>query len=256
MHLNTEPIPLEPSEELLEHLKLLMLGKYKGKYNPSYRANVIIETGTYLGTGSTMMICKLIRSIMTGGSSAAKAFDKILPEVFTIEASESNYNQARINLDRFRFCKVIHGCSVDVKDAIEFIKSDEAIINHEKYPQFIIDTLDDPVGFYTSEVAGQLFGKGKKGKNFVLRTLIAENMNKRPIFILDSAGGIGWMEFQYVVNTMGRRRYAVLLDDVQHLKHFRSYLYAKKCNWELLCEQPGRWALFLHQGQSGNPDWA
>jgi hypothetical protein len=46
-----------------------------------------------------------------------------------------------------------------------------------------------------------------------------------PLIVLDSAGGIGYLEFSTVLKVMEGHPYLLLLDDICHLKHFRSYNY-------------------------------
>ena len=57
-------------------------------------------------------------------------------------------------------------------------------------------------------------------KDLLARTLKPIRMIGRSV--LDSAGGIGRLEFQTMLETMGSTSYALFLDDTHHLKHFRS----------------------------------
>ena len=43
------------------------------------------------------------------------------------------------------------------------------------------------------------------------------------LIVLDSAGGVGHMEFQITDELMKNKAYYLLLDDIHHLKHFRGY---------------------------------
>src|SRR5207249_2262859 len=49
-----------------------------------------------------------------------------------------------------------------------------------------------------------------------------------PLVLLDSAGGTGWMEFTTLRQTMGDRAYVLLLDDVHHVKHYRSLEHVRR----------------------------
>jgi hypothetical protein len=60
--------------------------------------------------------------------------------------------------------------------------------------------------------------------------------NSTALIVLDSAAGIGFYEFTQVVKEMGNREYILVLDDIHHLKHFRSkdFIIANKEKFELI----------------------
>ena len=43
------------------------------------------------------------------------------------------------------------------------------------------------------------------------------------LIVLDSAGGVGHMEFQITDELINNKNYYILLNDTHHLKHFRGY---------------------------------
>lgn len=156
----------------------------------------ILETGTYLGNGSSQMLLSLN------------------PEVFiTIEANIEHWTEARLRLPNS--VQVIHGLSVNRNDANDFIKSDHVLNNHSLYPHIHIDGLHDPVEFYSKEV-------NVSGPDSLLVSLLPTIADHNPIILLDSAGGIGLLEFQTVCSIMGERPFTLVLDDIHHIKHFRS----------------------------------
>jgi predicted O-methyltransferase YrrM len=104
----------------------------------------ILESGTYLGMGSTT---SLAASLIRNKAKVNK--------FFTIEADFDLFRQASQNLKKFDFITPIWGLSVSVKEAADFIAKDEAIKNHEKYPDVFIDEIDDPTAFYTNEIEGK-----------------------------------------------------------------------------------------------------
>lgn len=184
--------------------------------------SMIIETGTFEGTGSTRTI--------------GNSFKENPPKVFyTIEVDYNSYRKAVKNLKDLPFVKCLFGCSVPMRVALEFIKDDEAIIHHEKYPDIYIDDTEDPVKFYSKEIEGYLTGKNSgffsflrpKPSEDLLTRLIRENTEEKIFFILDSAGGIGLLEFNTVLQEMKDRDFYLLLDDTHHIKHFRSVEYIK-----------------------------
>lgn len=196
--------------------------------NSKKRITHIIETGTYLGTGSTKII--------------AKAIINNKPDVFiTMEANWRSWRRARINLAKFEFVKPLWGKSVATAEAINFIENDDTIKNHSMYENIYIDGGKDPITFYKNEILGN-FGYSRlkyinkiykfiENRNLakyysgedLLKTYLEKYKDNEPLIVLDSCGGIGFLEFTIVENIMSDSNYYILLDDINHLKHFRSY---------------------------------
>jgi hypothetical protein len=105
---------------------------------------IAVETGTFDGTGSTRMIAECLCR-----SSQPISY-------ITLEISFYNWCFAYRNLRPFLFVDCRWGCSVDREGAIEFIRKDEALNNHHKYPDIYIDDIENPVGFYLNELNGML----------------------------------------------------------------------------------------------------
>ena len=194
----------------------------------------VFESGTYLGTGSTATIAELFLS------------NNKIPERFiTVEANFEYYTAAKNNLLQYAFIEPVFGLSVDWFDAVKFIVNDEVFNTLHQYPDVFIDHIKDPQKFYLQEImigffqskiekTGPLkktfFGKPKIAKpDFINNVLsvfgesIADNTTS--LIILDSAAGIGFYEFLQVKKTMAQKSYYLVLDDIDHLKHFRSRLY-------------------------------
>lgn len=183
---------------------------------------VVIETGTYLGLGTTSALIDAVR-----GSKQWKGGNKI--QIHTIEANYNNYKKAKKNLEPYDvWVHVHHGLSLDLDECLTFIENDDVLLNHEEYPDIYFDS-PDPVQFYSDEVKGQLkaFGEGPQGREGIMYGLALDNIKKNPLFVLDSAGGMGFLEYQRVVGMMGENLFYVWLHDVDHLKHFRSVLHMK-----------------------------
>ena len=206
----------------------------------THGTRIAIETGTYEGTGSTPLIAR----------SLQRAGDPI-----TFVTFEVNFNSWLIacrNLQKFLFVDCLWGCSIDRQGALNFIKQDDALRNHHAYADIYIDNVEDPVGFYSSELNGMLgakhMGEGSKLRRLATRaraTLGAARAGEKmkpllwrgeallpaflrlhrdnsPLVILDSAGGCGLYEFKTMMEIMGDASFLLLLDDTHHLKHFRS----------------------------------
>jgi hypothetical protein len=187
----------------------------------------ILESGTYRGLGSTKFIAEIV-----GAQSSP-------PQLFvTIEANHDSWRQARNNLKDFPFVTPVWGLSTSRQEGLRFIRNDPALLNHLKYPDIFIDDVRDPIGFYSREIAGRLgraaWNPVEKIRRFVDRPRFyaGENLLAKwlgafrtchPLVVLDSAGGIGYLEFNTLQKHMPEYPYFLLLDDICHVKHFRSY---------------------------------
>jgi hypothetical protein len=188
------------------------------------------ESGTFNGLGSTTLISE---SIQNAGIQN--------PVFYTLERDPYFYGQACENLNKFPFVKVFNGLSVDEKAAVKFLQNDDFLINHQQHPDIYIDNLENPRQFYLNEIAGNLsrkngsgkgrgilskilsaFAPGKPEQQNLIGTHLAEMKDKKPLILLDSAGGIGYLEFSMVREVMGENPYFIILDDTHHIKHWRS----------------------------------
>lgn len=183
-----------------------------------------IETGTYVGLGSTQMIAEVF---LRSGH----------PELFvTIEANWSSWIKARKNLAKYDFVTAVWGKSVAEEEAVRFIEEDPVLQQHREYPDVWIDDVEDPRKFYINEIQGRLGGGSSPidrcirmcAKPFfysgddLLRKYLFRFRHLKPLVVLDSAGGTGYLEFSILLTLMDDKPYLVLLDDIHHLKHFRS----------------------------------
>ena len=191
----------------------------------------VIETGTHEGLGSTRFLAESFPA-----DAPPKSF-------ITIEASWRHWRRAKRNLRRYPFVKAIWGQTLPLREAIEFVEHDDFIRHHERYPDIFIDDVEDPVGFYTRELRGELatarMGPRRQalravdrwlryGGEGLLAKFLLEVRDTNPLVLLDSAGGTGWLEFSALRQTMGDRPYVLLLDDVHHVKHYRSLEHVRR----------------------------
>ncbi len=229
--------------------------------------DTIIETGTFTGQGSTKTLAEFFQR-----SRPPKAFT-------TIEVNFAFFQSAKVNLRPYGFVDCRWGETINQADALRFVRNDEAILNHRAYNDIWIDDIDDPVAFYTAELQGRMLGQRPKtvyrrARHFAkegLRRAVARygignfdflwdgsdllfrfcaiHKEHKPLIVLDSAGGIGYLEFQTVLKVMGNSEYFILLDDIHHLKHFRSARDIKTDkSFEILgLEQHHGWMLAHHR---------
>src|SRR5919197_4871070 len=104
----------------------------------------VVETGTHEGLGSTRFLAESFPA-----DAPPKSF-------VTVEASWRHWRRAKRNLRRFPFVNAIWGQTLPLREAIEFVEHDDFLRHHQRYPDIFIDDVDDPVGFYTRELRGEL----------------------------------------------------------------------------------------------------
>lgn len=219
----------------------------------------VVETGTYDGLGSTTTLAEAFRtSAMT-------------PNFFyTCDINLSKFKKARKNLAPYPFVSCLWGRSVKLDEAIEFMSHDDMLNHHEKYPDIFIDGAENPVSFYLAECKRgfmshkraigyfmrapffRLLGIAKYQGEDLLRRLLTRHSNARTLIVLDSAGGIGFLEFKIITEIMKHRRYWLLLDDIMHIKHYRSFEQIKTDpSFHLLGHNTTRaWALARHEPEN------
>jgi hypothetical protein len=216
------------------------------------RIDVAIETGTFLGLGSTRFVCE--------------AFLRVAPprRFVTVEVNFANWCHAKANLRRYPFVDCRWGRSIAMDRALAFLQSDPMLLHHEQYEDIYIDNIADPVTAYTRELlgnarelernpladAGRSIGDDAKtllfdGEDMLVR-LLATHADHAPLIVLDSAGGLGFLEFQTVLELMAGRRFALLLDDTHHIKHWRSAQHVRGAAEFHVVAQGASWMLALH----------
>lgn len=173
-----------------------------------YPTEEIIETGTFDGLGSTSIFAK------TG------------IDIVSIESCEDHYNLAKENLKNFSNVKLLLGSSLKYEEMENFILNDE-IYNSEMVisKTLPIDGGEFSRNFYLSEVKG--FKEQKPEIDNLLFDLI-DNTKKQLVF-LDSAGGVGYLEFLKFMSLEPEKLITkiLVLDDISHIKHYRSVVYLK-----------------------------
>lgn len=202
----------------------------------SHDIQLVFESGTYLGKGSTTTIAELF----------IKA-KKIPKNFITVEANYDYFIQAKRNLRKYEFIKPIFGISVDYVEAAKFLLNDDIFDNLDNYHDAYIDHLINPKHFYLQEIMVGVFqNRINSGKeNWLKRNLKPENTVRNfrnnvlkdfsnlindtlALIILDSAAGIGFYEFTQVMKEMENKSFILVLDDIHHLKHFRSKEFIKQ----------------------------
>ncbi len=202
---NREPIEVY-SNELIDALR-------EKVFNSNDPPVVGIETGTYLGTGSTRAILE------AHYGSRMKDFPFHL---HTIEGNKAAYTTAKGHLKDEKRVTVYHALTLSRRIINNFILNDTFLLEEDKYPQILKDWVDgaDPRRVYISEVSEGCTGKGIPEN--LLPQLIEKYKDQKILFFLDSCGGMGYLEFLTVWKEMGDREYYLCTDDINHVKHYRT----------------------------------
>lgn len=209
----------------------------------------VIETGTYVGTGSTTALAEAL--IRAGTAS---------PRLDTIEVNPAHHRQAQANLAAYPFVRCHWGLSVGFAEAEDFIGKDAILSRHEAESDIYIDDTIDPRKFYLEEIRGNLVSEASDAAGApaggtpdnLLPALLRQTPATGTLILLDSAGGIGWLEFLTTLREMQDKDYLLLLDDIGHIKHYRSKRHVESAgDFQVLAAGDARgWILAEHKAAS------
>lgn len=177
-----------------------------------YDFDEIVETGAFDGLGSTSVFAK------TG------------KYVFSIECNKQNFDTATRNLQQYENVCVIHGLSL----------FRELLINSLLHQEFDIETTYDsdfPKSFYMREINQQVVVENALD--------IFCNNDRKQLVFLDSAGGVGYvefLEFMNYINDEGKYNKILILDDIDHIKHKRSVEYLEIRGYQVFKSKENRFA--------------
>lgn len=171
----------------------------------------IVETGAFLGDGST------------------KVFSETGKYVFTIECNYQNWVIAYRNLINTPNVCVIHGLSLNREELIK------GLLNEK----FDIQTTYDskyPKTFYMKEISQKVVVENALD--------IFVNNDRNQLVFLDSAGGVGHLEFKKVMSYKKEylKNKVLMLDDISHIKHIRSVEFLKTTGFNVNISSDNRFA--------------
>lgn len=175
-----------------------------------YSLTRIIETGSYMGTGTTAAIARGIEGMES-------------VEVYSIEVNPEFHRIAKENNEGSPIVFVL-GLSVPrpmIPIDTTFNVPDTVVVDH--YP-------DVRAKMYRREVMQHV-------KDDMLRECLSLMDNRPQMVILDSAGHMGWIEFNYLMQYV-KGEFILCLDDTNHVKHYDTINYCKQHpeKYELLFE--------------------
>lgn len=183
------------------------------RFKPKY----VIETGTHTGEGTTRV---LFESLYSLGADHEWT-------LVTIEAARKLFMKAADRYRKHPEVVCLHGLSIP-KTMLPTREQIQALVIGEQIPDIYYD--HDPkvrVDRYLSEQASY-------GPHELLRVACAAFEFKPDLVLLDSAGHLGFIEFEYLMS-MVKGPFVLVLDDIRHVKHHRTWESIKSSeHWEIL----------------------
>lgn len=183
-----------------------------------YQPRRIVETGLYHGIGSTRILANYIREFCGGVNAFNSRFYSIEVNPVFIQIAEGNLGREGLSSNVL----IVEGLSIprsllpnlgELKNLILEASSNGKKVDHE-------GSLEEMCALYSFE-SSQFKEDDRLG--YVLEEL----KNEVDLILLDSGGHLGNIEFDYVVSKLNSPC-LIALDDVNHLKHFKSYEAMKK----------------------------
>jgi hypothetical protein len=169
----------------------------------------IIETGTYLGEGTTRAIADALREV--GNRHAI---------FLSIEVNRANIHRAAENLHRaglLDWVRLAHGLSLPRGHLPSLQAIQTTLVDKPEFTDVFVDHRE-------AERAKLYFAEtdfGDVADNLLERAL--EVFNFCPEFVLlDSGGHVGTEEFNYLIPRLRAPCY-IALDDIYHVKHHRNF---------------------------------
>jgi len=197
--------PLEPSAD--PEFKPVMKNIIK-----KFDVQEIVETGTRIGTGSTLI------------------FAQTKLPVFSIECNAKHVAEAKKNLRGYPNVTILHGYSLKLKTMLKFILEDD-IYNRNFNLRREGGRLAQV--YYLHEISCSAVPE-----NLLIKLI---NNSKQQLILLDSSGGAGYLEFKKVMSIKYLKNKILMLDDIKHVKHYRSVKELKKLGIKFHYSRSKRW---------------
>lgn len=179
------------------------------EYFEKFTPKLIVETGLYHGNGSTSIIASLIKFIPITDT-----------QFFSIECNAQSIEIAKENLRKkglLAYVSIINGLSIprDLLPSTEKVK--ENIAEASKVEGIKLDHEQDPSNgaFYYQKETSQFEKEDCLGN-------LLQFVGDPDFVLLDSGGHVGEIEFRYLLSKL-RKPCGIALDDIKHLKHYKSF---------------------------------
>lgn len=159
----------------------------------------VVETGTYKGTGTTRAV---LEGMMKHG------FDY---EFYSIEVNPKYASEATLNNIHAKGLTVLNGLSIGRPhlpiDTTFAGVPDHIIVDHHP---------ENRQKLYNKEIQFAV-------PDHMLTYAVTRLNNEPELVILDSAGHMGLIEFKYLMELLPHHSFYLALDDIGHVKHYKSF---------------------------------
>ena len=214
------------SIEFTEDITDVIVEILEGKHGAA--PGIIIETGPYKGQGSMKMLA-LAQKVANLGSRRESIAH------YSLEAVWEFVLDARVAALKYPWIQVIHALPCGLEESRKFVREDTWRDEHPEIPH----DYPDPATGYLWELSDEHLGMQY---HIPEQAWFSKHLplyrDKVPLFFLDSGGGTGFLEFQTMVALMGDTEYYVILDDCDHVKHWRSFEELGKIVWAYIKQDP------------------
>ena len=174
-----------------------------------YKPTKIIETGTYLGTGTTFLIAK-----------ALKKYGFNNTKFFSIEVNPKHYAIAQQNIKNQNIQEYVTGLlglSVPRNMLPDINQIEENCVSNIEFDNIFVDHQENErAKLYYNET------NYSDGEEDLLGKCLASFNNAPDFVLLDSGGHMGNVEFNYLINKL-KKSCIIALDDIYHVKHRKSF---------------------------------
>jgi FkbM family methyltransferase len=173
------------------------------------RPTKIIETGTYLGTGTTKVIAEAIRDLKLQGAMLhsievnPRHLEIAKGHLQTSGLSELVQLQLGLSVPR-RLLPSLRQIQEQTVSAVEF---EDLFVDHQEHERALLYLKETDFGTVPEDLLGRCLRQFANHPDFVL---------------LDSGGHMGHVEFKYLLSQLAGSCY-IALDDIHHVKHHRSF---------------------------------
>lgn len=179
-----------------------------------YQPRRIIETGTYLGTGTTRVITETLRDLGVAGA------------VFhSIEINPQHFTQAKANLRAAGladFVNLQRGLSVPRQMLPTVAQIEASTVRQPEYDDIFVDHREARrAGLYFAET------NFSDCPDDLLGRCLSAFDNQPDFVLLDSGGHMGFIEFQYLIQRLAAPC-LIALDDIHHIKHHKSLQFMRR----------------------------
>lgn len=171
------------------------------------RPRRVIETGTYHGTGTTTIIARALRDLRIEDA-----------RFISIEVNPRNLIKATANLQKEDLVvELFNGLTVPRAMLPSMDEIDEELVRNVVADGLVVDHEEH-------ERARLYFGETDFSDlpDDMLGTALEEFGHRPDFVLLDSGGHMGFVEFRYLISKL-RAPCLIALDDIYHVKHFRSF---------------------------------